>query len=195
MASNYTSNYGLCQWAASDKVLRTEFNADNAKIDAAIAAVDSRVDGKASTSSLSSLKSTVDGLSSSKADLSALNSLKNTVSGLSATVSTQGDTLARKGNCQVELSTYTGNGNNTRTHTFTRKPLLVIIVGGSYITALQGAQYAAYCGSSNYIPDASWSGNSLTLSYSGSETSNRSLVIGNVYNQTYRMLVFFDMSA
>ena len=50
MASNYTSNYGLCQWEPSDKVLRSEFNGDNAKLDAAIKAVDSRVDGKASNS-------------------------------------------------------------------------------------------------------------------------------------------------
>ena len=33
MASNYTENYGLCQWEATDQVLRTEFNEDNAKID------------------------------------------------------------------------------------------------------------------------------------------------------------------
>lgn len=38
MASNYTSNYGLCQWELEDKVLRSEFNADNAKIDAALRA-------------------------------------------------------------------------------------------------------------------------------------------------------------
>ena len=37
MASNYTTNFGLCQWAATDQVKRTEFNADNAKIDAALA--------------------------------------------------------------------------------------------------------------------------------------------------------------
>ena len=37
MSTNYTNNYNLCQWEASDKVLRTDFNADNAKIDAALA--------------------------------------------------------------------------------------------------------------------------------------------------------------
>ena len=37
MASNQTSNYGLSQWEATDKVLREEFNQDNAKIDAALA--------------------------------------------------------------------------------------------------------------------------------------------------------------
>ena len=37
MASGQTTNFGLNQWAAEDKVLRTDFNADNAKLDAALA--------------------------------------------------------------------------------------------------------------------------------------------------------------
>ena len=36
MASNYTTNYQLNQWEAGDQVLRTEFNQDNQKIDAAL---------------------------------------------------------------------------------------------------------------------------------------------------------------
>jgi len=36
MASNQTANFGLNQWSAEDKVLREEFNADNAKVDAAL---------------------------------------------------------------------------------------------------------------------------------------------------------------
>ena len=36
MAANYTANYNLCQWEATDQVLRTDFNQDNAKIDAAL---------------------------------------------------------------------------------------------------------------------------------------------------------------
>ena len=36
MASNYTENYGLCQWEATDQVLRTEFNEGNAKVDEAL---------------------------------------------------------------------------------------------------------------------------------------------------------------
>ena len=32
-----TQHYQLNQWAADDQVLRTDFNADNAKIDAALA--------------------------------------------------------------------------------------------------------------------------------------------------------------
>ena len=80
MASNYTSNYNLCQWEADDKVLRTEFNADNAKIDAALAE-----------------------LQSSKASSSALNSLQTTV-GQHTTA------LSGKGNCQLHVQTYTGTG-------------------------------------------------------------------------------------
>ena len=41
---NYTQNYQLNQWEALDKVQRTDFNADNAKIDAAMKAVDQKVD-------------------------------------------------------------------------------------------------------------------------------------------------------
>ena len=36
MASNYTEHYGLCQWEATDQVLREEFNQDNAKVDEAL---------------------------------------------------------------------------------------------------------------------------------------------------------------
>ena len=36
MASGQTTNYKLNQWAAEDKVIRTEFNKDNAKIEAAL---------------------------------------------------------------------------------------------------------------------------------------------------------------
>ena len=37
MAANYTEHYELNQWEPTDQVLRTDFNADNAKIDAALA--------------------------------------------------------------------------------------------------------------------------------------------------------------
>ena len=40
MASSYTENYGLCQWEPGDNFVRTEFNQDNARIDAALAAAE-----------------------------------------------------------------------------------------------------------------------------------------------------------
>jgi len=36
MASNQTEHLKLCQWEAEDEVLRVDFNADNARIDAAV---------------------------------------------------------------------------------------------------------------------------------------------------------------
>ncbi len=36
MSTNYTQNYSLCQWEPQDKVLRTDFNDDNIKLDAAL---------------------------------------------------------------------------------------------------------------------------------------------------------------
>ena len=44
MATNHTTNYQLNQWEATDKVLRTDFNADNERIDAALAGLDGRTE-------------------------------------------------------------------------------------------------------------------------------------------------------
>ena len=40
MASNHTANYNLSQWEENDEVLRADFNADNAKLDAALLALE-----------------------------------------------------------------------------------------------------------------------------------------------------------
>ena len=36
MSTNHTPNYNLCQWEATDQVLREDFNEDNRKIEAAL---------------------------------------------------------------------------------------------------------------------------------------------------------------
>lgn len=51
MPSNATKNYSLSQWERSDKVLMEDFNADNAKLDAALKAeADARTAGLAALS-------------------------------------------------------------------------------------------------------------------------------------------------
>ena len=40
MSTNYTENFDLCQWEPTDPVIRTDFNADNEKIDAALTALE-----------------------------------------------------------------------------------------------------------------------------------------------------------
>ena len=46
MPSNHTPNYALNQWERDDRVLMEDFNADNAKIDAALAAHAAGLAGK-----------------------------------------------------------------------------------------------------------------------------------------------------
>lgn len=46
MASNYTEHFGLCQWEGTDQVLREEFNENNAKVEAALDAVNAQVSVK-----------------------------------------------------------------------------------------------------------------------------------------------------
>ena len=45
MASGQASNYGLNQWVAEDKVIRMEFNADNAKIGEALSTMPKFITG------------------------------------------------------------------------------------------------------------------------------------------------------
>ena len=104
MASNYTENYGLCQWEATDSFVRTEFNQDNARIDAALKDLE---DTKAEQAALSSLSATVSG----KASQSSVNSLSGEI--------------ALK--CRVKAGTYTGNGAASQTISagFSLKAVLV----------------------------------------------------------------------
>ena len=188
MASKYTTNYNLCQWEASDKVLRTEFNADNAKIDAALGSLASSVSGKASSSALNSLQNTVDNLKTSKADKSALDSL-------SQTVSQHTTSLAGKGNCQLYAATYTGSGlkgeSNKNSLSFPKKPQAVLIVGPEGEQAIllqgQGVQYMGRFGVGGSPLFLTWTGNTLQW-YSQSNASTQL----NEAGKTYRVLALLQ---
>ena len=73
MSTKHTSNYALSQWEASDPVVRVEFNADNQKIDDALAALETK---KADTSALAALQTAIDSKASS-ASVSTLSSQLN----------------------------------------------------------------------------------------------------------------------
>ena len=95
MATNHTTNYQLCQWEATDKVLRTDFNEDNQKIDAALKDNADAISAEAAAraAALSSLSQTVSG----KAEASAV---PQTASGTYTGTGTSGS-----GNpCQLRLS-------------------------------------------------------------------------------------------
>ena len=173
MASNYTRNYNLCQWVKSDKVLMEEFNADNAKIDAAIRAVDLRVTG----------------LSGDKAS-------QNDLDELAALVSGHTSTLVKKGNCQIYTASYTGNGlygsANPRTLTFPGKPLLVAVNGeGGFSVMIQGIARSAAAFNTGYPLTVSWSGNSVSWYHDGSAREDPMF---NHSGKTYQAIALVKLS-
>lgn len=183
MSTNHTPNYNLCQWEADDHVLRTDFNEDNAKIDAALAS-------KAPAATVSSLQTAVNG----KASAAALNSLQATVNGLSATVGGHTTALAGKGNCILYTTTYTGNGKsgaaNKVTLTFPHRPGLVVVtylnlsmlmVQGSPSTAIHTGKLAI----NNAL---TWSGNSVSWYCTDATTQD----MMNTNGVTYRVVALLD---
>ena len=166
MASNYTEHYDLCQWEATDQVQRTDFNADNAKLDAALDALAGQV--------------------AEKADGDDLAALSETVAGHTAA-------LAGCGNCQIYTTTYVGDGTKSRTYTFPGTPLAVLISGPSiHILALYSNSHAMSLLSGDYWSlSAAWSGNTLTLAYTGSFGGGEEKM-GNELDRTYYMVIFMN---
>lgn len=148
MASKQTPNYGLNQWEAEDKVIRTEFNADNLKVDTALAS-------KASQADLTALTSTVN----TKAAQTALNSLSTTVTNLSNTVTTG---LAKKygtDNPYIVTGTYTGDGATTRTITIGFRPSYLIVYA-IYPNGAESGYYMRLSGTEAFQHLRQYSGNS-----------------------------------
>ena len=143
MASNYTEHYDLCQWEATDQVQRTDFNADNAKVDAAL--------------------NTLAGQVAEKADGDDLAALSETVAEVSAGM----------GNCDMELLTYTGGGGGSpKMITFSQVPDMYLVAGdlafimgqGGKATAILTCKDATYSESFVNEVDVTWNGATLTLS-------------------------------
>ena len=71
-----TEHYQLNQWEASDQVRRTDFNADNAKIEAALAGLES---GKAESASVNAAINQLQAAVAAKADSASVTSSVNTL--------------------------------------------------------------------------------------------------------------------
>ena len=165
MASNYTEHYDLCQWEATDAVQRVEFNADNAKVDAALKALSDQVVQKANQSAVNTVISAVN----QKADAATVNSLSSLLNSEIAQRqeedSSLQSTLILKGNCQIYYGTYVGDGQDTRTLTFSGTPLLVLIQRDNLLCrGIQGNRYfmCQTNGGAGELCDAVWEGNSFT---------------------------------
>ena len=160
---NHTTNYSLSQWEADDKIQRVDFNADNAKIDTALAA-------------------------EAKARAAADSTINTTLSAHSAALSKRGNcqiyTTSYVGNGKHGQA-------NPITLTFPRKPLLVIIGGVEYgvlIAMIQGCQSIFHLDSNDYVCIATWQGNSVSW-----YNTRNPLAQMNDEGKTYNVVAFFAM--
>ena len=179
---NKTSNYQLCQWDGTDRILRTDFNEDNAKIDAAlkqqansIASINSTLPGKADAATVTSLTNKLsteiqerkDAVTAEAAARAQADNTEKAAreAAITAEAQARAAALALKGNCQIYFSSYVGDGELTKTLTFPGKPLLVNVQGDNLIGQGIYGNPNFMCrtsGTYGLACSATWNGNSLT---------------------------------
>lgn len=163
MSSNQTTNYQLSQWVKSDQVKMEDFNADNAKIDAALGTLASQVSGKAEQSALS-------------AEITVRTALAAQV--------------AQCGDCMLYMTGYTGSGSyGSQNHvilSFPKQPYAVLICGkDSSMFMLRGASGTAIpYGNGAVGATVTWSGSSVQ--WTASVTNAASMM--NASGTYYRVL-------
>ncbi len=154
MATNHTENYALNLWEPTDTFLRTEFNENTQKLDAALKAeADARAAGDAA------LQTAVNG----KADASAVTALTQTVAGKA-----DASALSRKfgaDNLPWVTGTYTGNADESSGEQHIalgfRPTLLVVIGAGKFGLGV------SHEGSSQGVCSYYWETSHGSISFSG----------------------------
>ena len=140
MATNQTTNYQLNQWETTDQVLRTDFNADNAKLDTA--------------------------LQNQADNLTALTGqVEEEIASLTASVATNTAALNGKGNCQLYTTSYVGTGQSARSISLPGTACFVMVMGPS--TCLWGVRGSSFGMSINFMGQGnnisfSWSGTTVS---------------------------------
>ena len=169
MATNYTTNYQLNQWEPTDQVLRTDFNADNAKLDAALA-----------------------DLAENKADQADLDALSSTVTGLASTVAGHAGTLSSLQNGRVYLTSYQGTGTygigGPVTISLPGEPEVMLVTGGGHLLTYvkgRGTALVWYSGSGTGNVTVSWNGSQISW-YGTGRTQQL-----NDQGQTFYVVAFY----
>lgn len=167
-----TPNYKLTQWAKTDRIEMEDFNADNAKLDAALKAHDTAIAAKAAQSALS-------------AETSARKSADSAINAA----------LALRGNCQIYCGTYKGSGKGTqaepRTLTFPYQPRAVFISSDNVQAWLfPGTSGLFLRGGTTLHPSLymTWSGNSVSFYTMEGDTSSM-----DNPNVTYSIIALMKM--
>ena len=108
MASNHTEHFSLNQWLPDDQVKRTDFNEDNAKIDAALNDLSGGLAEKAGQAALDALAAEV----AKKATTAALEALSKKLASMPCLVT----------------GTYTGDGTDSRLISLGFQPKALLVM-------------------------------------------------------------------
>ena len=174
MPSNQTANYALSQWVKSDQVRMEDFNADNAKLDAALKTAEQRsagLDAKINaTAAAAEQRSAAVAAAAEQRSAAVAAAAEQRSAAVAAAAEKRSAALdAAKGNCTIEFFSYVGQGrsgmNNPTTITF-RKPPLFFLVFGTYSIGV-GSKHSSnviVTASDNVFPDqGSWRGNTISF--------------------------------
>jgi len=146
MATNQTENYSLNQWELSDSVVMADFNADNQKVDAALAELNKRIDAAVADAT-------------QKVNAAADTAAKNLHAAIAAITTTMP---------HVQTGSYVGTGTYGEAHpntlTFDFNPRILIFVDTSNDTDRATIQYVVFAMYPSTAGD--WlAGNSNVVSY------------------------------
>ena len=190
MATNYTANYGLCQWEPEDNFLREEFNQDNAKIDAALAELESgKADSNSVNSSLEEVNSRFEGVDSDIAGLEAVDATKADSASVDSRFSTVNSRLTKlEGRVEVIIGSYTGDGAATRTISLGFTPKAVLVEDSSGTRESGGTRYDGFAlqGAPCYGQGA----NVVEIVSGGFRVAESSYTKTNSSGASYRYLAF-----
>ena len=176
MATNHTTNYELNQWISTDQVLRTDFNADNVKLDTALNSLSGEVEQKADQSALNAVAASVQ----AKADQTALDTLNSTVQQLTADLT------------KIVVGSYTGNGVSPRTISLGAKPKAVLVVeaGGRLYYYLMVSQFLGGLAVDGHDAQDSEEGTLVKIVSNGFQVFNQGYARTNYPDSQYHYVAF-----
>ena len=176
MATNHTTNYELNQWLSTDQVLRTDFNADNVKLDTALNSLSGEVAQKADQSALNAVAASVQ----AKADQTALDTLNSTVQQLTADLT------------KIVVGSYTGNGVSPRTSSLGAKPKAVLVVeaGGRLYYYLMVSQFLGGLAVDGHDAQDSEEGTLVKIVSNGFQVFNQGYARTNYPDSQYHYVAF-----
>ena len=174
-----TSNYQLPSWDSEDRILRTDFNSLTEKVDAAL-----KANADAVTAETSARANADSAEASARASAIAAEASARTSAVAELTAA-----LALKGNCQVEVQTYTGTGGFGSAYanqlTFSKKPLAVFIFGvGVAFTCPQDNTLWVLIGSNVDFCTGAWNSAGTSYAWFGSDATEQM----NTKNFNYTVL-------